>query len=113
MNFPDIPDIVFDSCCKDTFKAMQRCTAAFEWAEGFLAIGILASIFIGPSGKGQSVPTVGTIKGMDWQMLAKALLSLPEIKKQALWKMAAMERLNHHAGGKHYIFWKAMVEMFR
>lgn len=118
MKYPEINEIVFEPCCIQTLKAMQRTIDAFKWAEKVISIGLLASILIGPSGKGQSIPTVGAVRGTDWITFSQVLRAFPEIEKEALWKMAAMERLNHSSssgsnGCKLREFWHAMTETLR
>ncbi len=122
MRYPDIYEVILDSCCVQRIEAIKRCTKAFKFADKFLLIGTSLSIFFGPgvTGKYSSLGSVGvmsSVSSTEWGLLAQALSKIPNIQKAAVYEMAAMHKLHHdnRRGGNHNKlaqFWSATAEAF-
>ncbi|MCP4163134.1 MAG: hypothetical protein GY760_23990 [Deltaproteobacteria bacterium] len=115
MRFPDIHEVIFEPCCTRQLEAIKGCIAAFEFADKWLVIGSGLAIFMGPSGRGGATPTVGSMKGTEWSLLAQALSTIPAIRKTAIYNMAALHKLDHERtkgtnGQKIRMFWTATAE---
>ncbi|MCP3925599.1 MAG: hypothetical protein GY714_23770 [Desulfobacterales bacterium] len=92
MQYPEINELILDSCCSRNLLAMKRCSKAFKWGKYLFGGSILAAVFIGPGDHGV-IPTVGSMHGTDWKMFARGAQNLPKIPKAAIYNMAAVHLL--------------------
>ena len=118
MIYPDIYEVILEPCCKQQLKAIQRCTAAFKFADKVLMLGSFINIFIGGSGRGGSIGAMTSMSSTEWSILAQAMQSFPNIQKNAVFNMAFLHKLDHENakgsnGHKLRQFWTATTEIFR
>ena len=111
MPYPNIDNLQLAPCCKRSLKKIGEILKADKALHLVLPAGLFATIIASPS-KGSALNTANSIKQTDFELFARAMLSIRSITCRSIRQVCADELLFKHKGGKLHVFWKTMYEIY-
>ena len=100
--------IKLPECCKQRLQEIRRKQEAGALLQKALAGSPLAMLL--GSGPIEMTFTVATT---DWNLLARAVQSIPQIQRESCAKSASLEAVSHHNNAQLYRFWLKVRDTFR
>lgn len=106
---PELTGIQLQQCCIDSLEFIRVKLEAANYLERCMIPAVFVSLFISPA-KGSALTTATSIYGTDWELLAKATISIGSIAKSQVRDIADTERLKHNGVLRN--FWDGVHESF-
>lgn len=98
--------VPFERCCLESLEEIRVKHEVGKLLQSTLAGSPLAIL------AGRFIPGALTITTLDWELLARALVSVPSIVKNRCRLISASEALKH-PGGPLNKFWMGLYDSFR
>ena len=106
---PEITGILLQQCCIDSLELIRVKLEAAKYLERLMIPAVFVSLLISPS-KGSVLTTATSIYGTDWELLAKATVSIGPIAKGQIRDISDYERLKHNGALRN--FWDGIHDSF-
>jgi hypothetical protein len=119
------PATWFEDCCIKSIKAINGILKSHKILDNILLPSKLVLLLWYPVRSPQAVGAFSTAVGLynielrdisakDWEVLAKAILAVPEITRRSVFNVAHEEAVLHEFGNKKelHLFWKGVMNAF-
>jgi hypothetical protein len=121
-----VQKIEWEQCCLDAIDSIKRKITAGKWLSRSLLPAKLALVFFYPPGKPAIAGAASTmvnlygvnpadINAREWEILARAIIAVPKIVRDEVFKIAEQEAIKHEFENKQvlYLFWKGVCDVFQ